>query len=54
MEQWKVSVLTGIALIILAVAFSMARGEMSIWMILVTVLGFVDIVFGFYRKNKGI
>lgn len=51
MEQWKISVLTGIALILLAIAFSIVRGEMSIWMILVIVLGFVDIVFGLYRKK---
>ena len=54
MDGWKMSVLVGAALIILAVAYSIARGEMSILMLLVTVLGFVDIVFGFYRKKKGI
>lgn len=52
MEQWKQSVLTGVILIILALAFSFARGEMSIWMVLVIILGIVDMAFGFYRKSK--
>ena len=52
MEQWKQSVLTGIALIILALLFSYARKSMSIWMVLVILLGVVDIIFGLYRKNK--
>ncbi|MBQ2665367.1 hypothetical protein [Methanobrevibacter sp.] len=52
MEQWKQSVLTGIFLIILALAFSAARNEMSILMVLVIALGAVDIIFGLYRKKK--
>ena len=52
MEQWKQSVLTGIILIILALIFSYARNGISIWMALVIILGFIDIVFGFYRKRK--
>ena len=52
MEQWKQSVLTGVALIILALLFSLVRGEFSIWMAFVAVLGVVDIVFGLYRKKK--
>ena len=52
MEQWKQSVLTGIILIILAILFSVVRKNLSIWMILVIVLGVVDIIFGLYRKTK--
>ena len=52
MEQWKQSVLTGVALIILALLFSYARKGISIWMALVIILGVVDIIFGLYRKNK--
>ena len=52
MEQWKVSVLTGVVLIILALLFSYVRKNMSIWMVLVIVLGVVDIIFGLYRKSK--
>lgn len=52
MEQWKLSVLTGVALIILALLFSYVRGSISIWMALVIVLGVIDIIFGLYRKNK--
>ena len=54
MEQWKVSVLTGVALIILALLFSIVRHELNIWMILVIVLGVVDIIFGLYRKKEGV
>lgn len=52
MEQWKVSVLTGVVLIILALLFSYVRKNMSIWMVLVIILGVVDIIFGLYRKSK--
>ena len=52
MDPWKQSVLTGGILILLALAFSLARGEMSIWMVLVILLGIADIVFGWYRKNN--
>jgi uncharacterized membrane protein len=52
MEQWKLSVLTGAALIILALMFSFVRKNMSIWMVLVIILGVVDIIFGLYRKSK--
>ena len=53
MEDWKKSVYTGLALIILALLFSYARKQMSILMILVIILGIVDIIFGLYRKSKG-
>ena len=52
MEQWKQSVITGVFLVILALAFSAARGGISIWMILVIILGVVDIAFGLFRKKK--
>ena len=54
MEQWKQSVITGVALIILALMFSYARKEMSIWMALVIILGVIDIIFGLFRKKKGV
>ena len=54
MEQWKQSVITGVALIILALMFSYARKEMSIWMVLVIILGVIDIIFGLFRKKKGV
>jgi len=53
MEEWQKSVLTGAILIILALAFSYARKGISIWMVLVIILGVVDIIFGLYRKSKG-
>ena len=52
MEQWKQSVLVGVFLIILALAFSAVRNEISIWMALVIILGVIDIIFGLYRKKK--
>jgi uncharacterized membrane protein len=52
MEQWKISVITGIALIILALAFSAVRKSFSIWMALVVVLGVVDIALGIIRKRR--
>jgi hypothetical protein len=52
MEQWKISVLTGVFLILLALLFSYARKGISILMALVIILGVVDIIFGFYRKKK--
>ena len=52
MEQWKLSVLTGVALVILALLFSYVRKGISIWMAIVIILGVVDIIFGLYRKSK--
>ncbi len=51
MEEWQKSVLTGVILIILAAVFSALQNNLSIWMILVIVLGVVDIIFGLYRKK---
>jgi uncharacterized membrane protein len=52
MEQWKMSILTGVALIILALVFIIIRGGLSIWMTIVIVLGVIDIIFGILRKRK--
>ena len=52
MEQWKMSVLTGVALIILALLFSFVKGGISIWMAKVIVLGVIDIIIGILRKKK--
>ena len=52
MEQWKVSILTGVALIILALIFSFIRGGISIWMAIGIGRGVVDIIFGIMRKKK--
>ena len=52
MEQWKMSVLTGVALIILGIIFIILRGHISIWLAIVIILGVVDIVVGLIRKNR--
>ncbi len=52
MEQWKMSVLTGVALIILGIIFVILRGHLSIWLAIVIILGVVDIVVGLIRKNR--
>ena len=51
MEEWKKSVLIGVILIILAIAFAIARKEINIWTILILILAVVDIIFGFMRKK---
>ena len=50
MEEWKKSVLIGVILIILAIAFAIVRKEFNIWIILILILAVVDIIFGFMRK----
>lgn len=50
MEQWKMSTLTGIILIILAILFAMLTKNVSIWIILIIILGALDIALGLYRK----
>ena len=52
MEQWKLSVLTGVVLAILAVIFAIIRKEISIWIILIIILAAVDIAVGLLRKKK--
>ncbi len=52
MEQWKMSIITGVALIILALVFSLMRKGISIWIAIVIVLGVIDIIFGILRKKK--
>lgn len=52
MEQWKMSVLTGVALIVLGIIFIILRGHISIWLAIVIILGIVDIVVGLIRKNR--
>lgn len=51
MEEWKKSVLIGVILIILAIAFAILRNEFNIWIILILILAVVDIVFGLLRKK---
>lgn len=51
MEEWKKSVLIGVILIILAIAFAIARKEFNIWIILILILAVVDIIFGLMRKK---
>ncbi len=46
------SILTGIALIILGIIFIILRGHISIWLAIVIILGIVDIALGLYRKNR--
>lgn len=52
MEQWKLSVLIGVVLIILAILFAAIRKEVTIWTILILILAVVDIVVGIMRKIK--
>ncbi len=52
MEQWKMSILTGIALVILGVVFIILKGHISIWLAIVILLGVIDVGFGFYIKNR--
>ncbi|MBQ6100382.1 MAG: hypothetical protein IJL02_11050 [Methanobrevibacter sp.] len=52
MEQWKMSIITGIALIILGIIFIILRGHVSIWLAIVIILGIADIVIGLIRKNR--
>ena len=52
MEQWKMSILTGIALVILGVIFIILRGHISIWLAIVILLGIIDIGMGWFRKNR--
>ncbi len=54
MEEWKKSVLIGVILLILAVAFAALRNEFNIWIILIIILAVVDIIFGLLRKKKGV
>ncbi len=54
MEQWKMSVITGAALIVLALVFSLLRNNLSIWMGIVIALGVIDIIIGLYRKKREI
>jgi hypothetical protein len=53
MEQWKMSILIGVALIILAVIFAILRKGISIWIVLIIILAIVDIALGLVRKNRG-
>lgn len=52
MEQWKMSILIGAALIILAVIFAILRKEINIWIVLIIILAIVDIALGLVRKNR--
>ncbi|WP_295610110.1 hypothetical protein [uncultured Methanobrevibacter sp.] len=52
MEQWKMSILVGVALIVLAIIFAILRKAISIWIILIIILAIVDIALGLYRKNR--
>ena len=52
MEQWKLSVLTGAVLAILAIIFAINRKSISVWIILIIILAVIDIALGLYRKNN--
>ena len=52
MEQWKMSILVGVALIVLAATFTILRKSISIWTILIIILAIIDIALGLYRKNR--
>ncbi|SDA54239.1 hypothetical protein SAMN02910315_01230 [Methanobrevibacter millerae] len=46
------SILTGIALVILGVVFIILKGHISIWLAIVILLGVIDVGFGVYIKNR--
>ncbi len=52
MEDWKMSILVGAALIILGIIFIILRNHISIWLIIVILLGVADIALGLFRKNR--
>ena len=52
MEQWKLSILIGVVLIILAVLFAILRRGITIWTVLIIILAVVDIAVGLLRKSK--
>ncbi|WP_407412890.1 hypothetical protein [Methanobrevibacter sp.] len=52
MEQWKMSILIGVGLIILGTIFIIIRKHVSIWLVIVLVLGIIDIALGLLRKNR--
>ena len=51
MEVWKISVLTGIGLIVLGIILAMLRRDMIVWMAVVIILGIIDIALGLLRKK---
>lgn len=53
MEVWKMSILTGIGLIILGIIFVILRGHLSIWLAIVIILGIIDVALGVIRKKYG-
>ena len=52
MEQWKITILIGVCLIILAAVFGVLRKQFNIWIILIIILGVLDIIVGYYRKKS--
>ena len=46
------SILIGVALIILAVIFAILRKSISIWIVLIIILAVIDIALGLLRKNR--
>ena len=52
MEQWKMSILIGVALIVLAIIFAILRKGISIWIVLIIILAIIDIALGLVRKNR--
>ena len=51
MEVWKMSIITGIGLIILGIVFIILRGHISIWLAIIVILGIIDVVLGVIRKK---
>ena len=51
MEEWKKLALTGIILIVLAVAFGLLKKGSTIWVVLIIILGVVDIAVALLRKK---
>lgn len=52
MEPWKLSIIIGAGLIILALIFAYAKKGIGLLIGLAMVLGIIDIILGLYLKNK--
>ena len=52
MEQWKLSIATGIILIILAAMMAFLKKTVNIWTVIIVVLAVIDILSGYVIKKR--
>ena len=52
MEQWKLSIGTGVILIILAALLAFFKKTVNIWTVVILVLAAVDIISGYAIKKR--